>query len=177
MSELEKSSSTGDIKPVLIPDSVQIYNIFNQFLIRWANQESKYVSMRMEDLSPLPLEQGIFFFEPFEGILVVRTVRTFEKFLAELSSGKKAGKRFRDQGLFLELVVLFWHLFVSQVWRLDTRVIQPALLKASAPLDWPDRKPDSACTIFIKDIPLEIRLWARVTPEETKTWKKPPSGQ
>jgi len=173
VSELEKSSSAGDFKPTIIPDSIQIYNIFNQFLIRWANQESKYVSMRMEDLSPLSLEQGIFYFEPFEGILVIRSTRAFEKFLVELSSGKKAGKDFHKKGIFLEMVVLFWHLFVSQVWRLDTRVIKPAMLKASVPVDWPDRKPDSACTLFIKDHPLEIRLWAKVTPEETKSWKKP----
>jgi hypothetical protein len=173
VSELEKSSSAGDMKSAPIPDAVQIFNIFNQFLIRWANQESKYVSMRMEDLSPLTLEQGIFFFEPFEGVLVVRTKETFEKVFSELSGGKKSLKDPHEKGLFLELVVLFWHLFVSQIWRLDTRTIKPALLKASIPQDWPDRKPDSACTVFIKDVPLEILLWVRVTPEETKTWKKP----
>lgn len=129
--------------------------------------------MDMDDISPLHLEQGIYFFEPFEGVLVIRTLETFEKVLSELSGGKKSLKDPRSKGLFLELVVLFWHLFVSQIWRLDTRTIKPALLKASIPQDWPDRKPDSACTVFIKDLPLEIRLWVRVTPAETKTWKKP----
>lgn len=129
--------------------------------------------MSMDDISPLHLEQGIYFFQPFEGVLVVRTRDHFENFLKELSGGKKVSKDSRSEGLFLELVVLFWHLFVSQIWRLDTRTIKPAILKTSAPVDWPDRKPDSACTVFIKDLPLEIRLWANVTPEETRAWKKP----
>lgn len=170
--------STADYPPgqdpgsLPLPDAIQIFNIFNQLLIRWANQESKYVKINMDDISPLGLEQGIYFFEPFEGILVVRTMEHFEKFISELSGGKKAAKDSGSKGLFLELVVLFWHLFTSQTWKLDTRTIQPALLKSSIPKDWPDRNPDSACTIFIKDIPLEIRLWAKVTPEEAKAWKK-----
>jgi len=163
------SSPSG---PVLIPDGIKIYNVLNQFLIRWANEAPRYVPMSMEDMSSLPVEQGIFFFEPLDGILVIRSTKDFEKFLVKLATGKKAGRDYQKKGIFLEMTVLFWHLLVSQVWRLDTRILKPAMLKASVPLDWPDRKPDSACTVFIKDFPLEIRLWVHLTPQEIHHWKK-----
>jgi hypothetical protein len=168
MNDTDKSSSG----PVLIPDAIKLFNVLNQFLIRWANLSAQYVSMPMEDLSSLHLEQGIYFFEPFEGIFVIRSTKAFEKYLVELATGKKPGRNFHEKGIFLEMAVLFWHLLVSQVWRLDTRTLKPARLKVSVPVDWPDRKPDSACTVFIKDFPLEIRLWAHLSPEEKKRWEK-----
>ena len=126
----------------------------------------------MEDMAHLPLEQGIFFFEPVDGIFVIRSTTELEKYLVKLATGKKPGRDFQKQGIFLEMAVLFWHLLVSQVWQLDTRTLKPAMLRVSLPLNWPDRKPDSACTVFIRDFPLEIRLWVKLSPEEVTNWKK-----
>jgi len=163
--------------PPSIPDSVRLFKFFNEFLIRWANQECRYVGMRIEDLSPLPVEQGLLFFEPFEGIFVMRSSRGFEKFLVELIAGKKVKRGNHDKAVFLEMTVLYWHLLVSQEWRLDTRKLRPAILKNSVPLDWPDRDPQTACTIFIKDEPLEIRIWSGVTEEEANHWRKNPHSK
>ncbi len=172
MENFTSDNSNPGQGPVNIPDEIKVYNIFNQFFIRWANQETKYAKLSPDEIPPLDIEQGIYFFEPFEGILVIRSTKEFEKFLTELACGKKAGKDFQKLGLYLEMVVLFWHLFVSQIWRLDTRVIKPAILKKSIPADWPDRKADSGCTVFIKSFALEIRLWANLTAEEKNPWKK-----
>jgi hypothetical protein len=155
-----------------IPSPIVLFNVFNQFLIRWANQECRYIDLKTEDLSPLTLEQGILFFEPFQGIFVVRSTLALERFLVELATGKKAGRKAHEKGIFLEMSVLFWHMFVSQQWRLDTRILKPAILKASAPVDWPDRKPTSMCTVFVKNNPLEIRIWADVTEAEAALWRK-----
>lgn len=158
--------------PVKVPDTIQLYNVFNQFLIRWTNQESKYVGMRMEDLSPLPVEQSILFSEPFNGLLVVRGTLGLEKFLVGLATGRKVGKNFHKMGIFTEMSVLFWHSLALQVWRVDTRTIEPAILRPSYPSDWPDRSPSSSCTVFVKEHPLEIRLWAQMSENEIGTWKR-----
>lgn len=155
-----------------IPDGIKIYNLFNQFFIRWANQETKYAKLYPDEIAFLEVEQGICFFEPFDGILVIRTSKDFEKFLTELACGKKAQKDVQKMGLFLELVVLFWHLFVSQTWKLDTRTMKPSILKKSIPADWPNRNPETGCTVFIKNYALEIRLWTNLSPEEMKLWRK-----
>jgi hypothetical protein len=165
---------TAAIETIKIPDTIQLYHQFNQFLIRWTNQESKYVGMRMENHSPLPNEQSILFSEPFKGLLVIRSTLSLEKFLVGLATGRKAGKNFHKMGIFTEMTVLFWHSLALQLWRVDTRTIAPAIMRPSVPADWPDRKADSACTVFIKDHPLELRLWAEVSEREIQTWKRNP---
>jgi hypothetical protein len=162
---------------VFLPSALDLYRVFNQFMIKWANLSPQYVNATMEDLSPLPLEQSIFFPEPLGGLLVVRSTRDFEKFLVESIIAKKAERPLHKKGLFLELTVLFWHHLVMQTWSLDTRKLPPAVLKSSVPAQWPDRKPDSVCTVFIRHIPLEIRFWSHLSPEEGKAWKKPANLQ
>jgi hypothetical protein len=44
--------------------------------------------------------------------------------------------------------------------------LRPAFFKPSVPRDWPDRRPDSAALVFVKNTPLEIRLWAPLRPGE-----------
>ncbi len=165
--------TTNTLLHPIPPTSIELYNVFNPFLIRWANLSAQYVPMRMEDMAALPLEQSIFFSQPMNGLLVVRSRKDFEKLLAEASPRQKSKNSTHPSGLFLEMSVLFWHFMVMKTWKADTRTLSPAVLKSSVPLDWPDRKPDSACTVFIKDFPIEIRLWAAVSEEEMKSWKKP----
>jgi hypothetical protein len=61
----------------------------------------------MEDMSSLPVEQGLYFFEPVEGVFVVRSTKEFEKFLVKLATGKKPGRDYQKKGIFLEMTVLF----------------------------------------------------------------------
>ncbi len=172
MPPFENTSSASGPGP-LIPDGLQLYKTFNAFLIAWANLASQYMPSAMEDMASLPLEQSIYFTEPFSGLFVIRTTREFEKYLVELESGKKAVKNFHDRGLFLEMTVLYWHRLALNLWKVDMRTVTPGILRASVPLDWPDRKPDSMCTLFAKDFPLEMRLWSSVSEKEMHRWKSP----
>lgn len=169
---VETKLDTLSAPPVKVPDPIQLFKQFNEFLIRWMNQECKYVGMRMEDLSFLTQEQSVLFSEPFKGLLVTRGSVELEKYLVGLATGRKAGRNFHKMGLSTQMTVLFWHSLALQSWRVDTRTIEPAILRPSVPADWPDRKPDSACTVFIKDHPLEIRLWAGMDEKEIATWKR-----
>jgi hypothetical protein len=170
------SNNPSDPTPVYaIPQPLQVFETFNTFLIRWANQTAKFETSPTEDMvASLPLEQGILFRDPFAGMMVIRSAGDFEKFLEELVSGKKPGKEFdsKRNELFLEMTVLFWHLFVFSAWRLDSRRLQAAILKPTVPLDWPDRKPDTFCRLFIKGFPLEILLWSYLSENEMRNWKK-----
>ncbi len=154
-----------------LPSSPELFGVFNQFLINWLNCACEYVISPMEDHSVLPLEQSVLFSKPFGGLMVVRSQLGFEKFLTELATGKKTTKGIQKNGWFLAMTVLFWHLLVSQKWGMDSRKLPAALLKPTVPLDWPDRKPDSACTVFIKGFPVEIRLWNNLGPGEIKAWE------
>jgi len=75
-------------------------------------------------------------------------------------------------GFFVEIVVLFWNRFVSKFWGMDSRNLTQALFKKSFPLDWPNRKPDVAVTVFIEKELLEIRLWTPLRDGEMENWKK-----
>lgn len=143
-----------------IPSSTELHRILNQMLIRRYNLSAQYFGAPLEDMSPLPVEQSICFSEPKEGLLVMRSSRLFEKFLDD-----------EVKESFLELAILFYHQLFQDAWKLDTRKLKAALFKASAPAAWPDRKPDSSCTVFVKDSPLEIRLWTPVSGEEMENWR------
>jgi hypothetical protein len=166
------SPNFEDLPPVPLPSSLSLFRVLNQFLIRWAKLTPQYVNAAMEDMSPLPLEQSIFFSGPLDGLMVIRSTREFEKFLVETLIGDKSERPLHKKGLFLEMTVLFWHQLVLQTWRKDSRTLPPALLKNSVPIQWPDRKPYSVCTVFIQHIPLEIRLWAPLSEDEKKAWQK-----
>lgn len=150
----------GGSMPRRIPTSMELHRILNQMLIRRYNLSAQYFGAPLEDVSPLPVEQSICFSDPTEGLLVVRGTRLFEKFLET-----------EAQESFLELTVLFFHQFFLDAWKLDTRQLKAACFKSSAPVAWPDRKPDSSCTAFIKESPLEVRLWVPVSDEEMENWR------
>src|SRR5579883_418431 len=105
----------GVSMPHRIPNSMGLHRIFNQMLIRRYNLSAQYFSAPLEDMSPLAVEQSIYFSEPAEGLLVVRTSRLFEKFLES-----------EAQESFLELTILFFHQLVLDAWKLDTRSLKPA---------------------------------------------------
>ncbi len=155
-----------------VPTSLELYNLFNPFLARWTNLCAQYVATPMEDVSHLPLEQAVYFRSPVEGLLVLRSTLALEKHLVELATGESARRDFHAKGLFMEMTVLFWHFLLLKAWQEDSRALPPARLKSSVPRDWPDRKPDSACTLFIKDFPLEIRLWVAASEEELASWQR-----
>jgi hypothetical protein len=155
------------------PTALELHGAFNQFLIGWANLSAQYLERGVEEMSALPLEQSIYFPEPFSGLLAVRSTREFEKCLVELETGQEPGKDYHEKGLFLEMAVLYWHKLALKMWKLDTRTLQPAILKSSVPLDWPDRRPDTACMVFVKNFPLEILLWNSISEREMEYWKKP----
>ncbi len=144
-----------------IPSALDLHRIFNRLLIRRANLAAQLFQSPMEDLAPLGAEQSIYFSEPLAGLLVLRSSENFDSFLQGESLGS-----------LLELTVLFHHQLFKEVWRLDTRKTKAALFKRSIPLQWPDRRFNTGCTLFVKDFPLEIRLWAPVTEEEMEKWRK-----
>lgn len=144
-----------------LPSSLDLYRVFNQWLVRRVNFSAQYFSAPLEDMSPLPVEQSIYFSEPLEGLLVVRSTKTFERLL-ESASGAS----------FLEMTFLYYHRLFLDIWKLDTRNLKPALFKASVPVAWPDRKPNVACTAFVEDSPVEIRFWASLSKDEVEHWGK-----
>ncbi len=144
-----------------IPSALDLHRIFNQLLIRRANRSAQLFQSPMEDLAPLGAEQSIYFYEPFAGLLVLRTSEDFDRFLQDEALGS-----------LLELTVLFYHQLFKNAWNLDTRKTKPALFKRSIPLDWPDRRFNSGCTLFVKDFPVEIRLWAPVSEPEIEKWRR-----
>ena len=153
-----------------LPDPDRLYELFNHFLISWANLEARFMGPPLEDWPALPLEQGIFFHGPFEGLLVARSTESLEGILQEVSTGKRDTAPPPSKRLFVEMTVLYWHNLLMQTWRLDTRNLEPAVLKATLPRQWPDRKPDSGCVLMVREIPLEIRLWAYLSPSEIQSW-------
>ncbi|HEY5038652.1 MAG TPA: hypothetical protein VIJ93_06220 [bacterium] len=170
----DSNSQPTPLHSQVVPKPFELFETFNLFLIKWANLAAQFVTAPMEDMASLPVEQGLLFYEPYQGFMVVRSTKAYEKYLVELWTGKKSTKDSQKHGLFMEMAVLFWHLLVLKLWRLDSRTLKPAILKETVPLDWPDRKPDSICMVFIKEFPLEIRFWAHLSEDEMKGWKKHP---
>jgi hypothetical protein len=156
---------------VKIPTNRELYEFFNQFLLMWIRKPSKLVDWVEGGISDLPLERGLMFFQPLSGFLVIRTSQGFEAQLEKLTTDGKSEEAHME--LFVEMVILFWHRFVSKFWGLDSRTLPPVLFKKSVPLDWPDREPDTACVVFVDKEPVEIRIWAPISENETARWRKP----
>ena len=143
-----------------IPPPLEIHRIFNQLLIRRYNLSAQSLHPLTDEVPNLPEEHSIYFFEPFEGLMVVRSTADFERFLQSAS-----------QESLLELTVLFYHQLFLGAWKLDTRRLKPALFKRSVPAVWPDRGPDTGCVAFVKEHPVGIRLWAPVSEQEMEGWR------
>ncbi len=156
----------GDSHPIRIPTNDELYDFFNAFIYKWLKLPSQKVVSVENDIQALPNEEGLMFSEPAPGILVLRTSKEFATGLAKLANLQEA-----PHDLFLEMIVLFWHRFVANFWKLDSRQLPPILFKKSAPKHWPDRKPDSHLVVFILQQPVEIRLWLHLSEAEKERWK------
>ncbi len=169
------SSKTGTTVPqsmdVKIPTSKELYEFFDVFFQKWAKIPSDYFSWPEEGPLPFPMEEGILFSQPLNGLIVVRTSLDFGNLLTELAQERKQDESKRN-ALFTEMTVLFWHKFAMKFWQLDSRRITPAILRHCVPAEWPDRKPQSACLAFVKEYPVEIRLWTGLTDQEIQAWRK-----
>lgn len=157
-------------KTLPLPSSLDLFQSLNQFLLQWADLAPQFVSAKMEDMAPLPKEQSLFFSQPLNALLILRSMPEFEKFLNQKLMGFPQDQRRSPSELFLEMTVLFWHRLLMQFWRVDSRTLPPAILKRSVPVQWPDRKPDSSCTVFIQQFPVEVRLWKIEGEVEGKPW-------
>lgn len=146
-----------------VPSNRELYEIFNRFLMDWAGVRSRLVAWIGTLKAPLPDERELMFAQPFLGILIVRTTGDASMFLHRCVTGKKLGPY---DGILEELLVLFWRRFTAEYWNLEAGKAKAALFRRSTPEDWPDRKPDAACKVFIVDQPLELRLWMPVTDDE-----------
>lgn len=153
---------------VKIPSNRELYDFFNQFLGVWMKLPSQRVDKVEDDIHPLPNERGLMFTEPVKGILVLRTSEDFGKALAKL-----AGVKGSKSDLFVEMIVLLWHRFVSKFWGKDSRRLPPALFKRSVPAHWPNRKPDSGLMVLAMQQPIELCLWVNLTEAEMERWKGP----
>lgn len=155
-----------------IPSSKELFGFLREFLTHRANLPAEPVNWEPEGLADLPLEKSILFSEPFLGLLVIRSNRSFDNFLEESAHPDKGSPVRRD--VFLELTVLIWHFFIQKFWKLDSRKITPASIQSSLPIQWPDRPPQSACMAFVKSHPFEMRLWTHLTEAEIHRWKMKP---
>ena len=129
----ETDAALGISLDPVVPSSLELYNLFNPFLVRWANLCAQYVATPMEDLSHLPLEQAVYFRSPVEGLLVLRSTPALEKYLAGLDRGERARRDFHAKGPFMEMTALFWHFLLLKAWQEDSRALPPARLKSSVP--------------------------------------------
>lgn len=159
--------STLDSAPVKLPTTPELFGFFNQFLIGWLNLSAQMAVGLGDEVPNLPLEKGLLFSKPINGILVIRTVSEFEDYLKKNAKVDEAHPR----DMFVELFVLFWHKFVSKFWSLDSRKLPPSLFKKSIPLDWPNRKTEASLQVFVGNYPLGIRLWVNLTEEEINHWR------
>ncbi len=162
------STDENSSSPLKIPTSLELYDFFNSFLLKWLKLPSQRVDIVDDDIQTLPNEHSLLFMHPMKGILIIRTSDEFGKGLAKLAKIKDI-----PHDLFMEMIVLFWHRFVSHFWALDSRNLPAGLLKKSIPKHWPDRKPDSHLVVFVIQQPVEIRLWFNLTETDIERWKKP----
>ena len=154
--------------PYPAPTPEELYDFVNGFLGRWLGLASSRVTGADDDIQTLPNEQGLMFSAPVDGILVLRTSDDFGKGLQRL-----AKERHVDHDLFMEMLVVMWHKFVSKFWEMDSRRLPAAFFKRSLPRHWPDRKPDSALLVFVLNQPVEVRLWLHLSEREKERWKTP----
>ena len=154
-----------------IPTNQELYDFLNQFLKGWTGLSAQKIVGAGDDVPNLPLEKGLMFSKPFNGLLVIRTVSEFEGQLQKAADDDKSQAGQRD--VFVEFFILFWHKFVSKFWGLDSRKLPPAVFRKSIPLDWPQRKMDVFLQVFVANYPLGIRFWANLTDEEINRWRNP----
>jgi len=147
-----------------LPTSRDLYEFFNDFLTRWANLTGDYIAGSSETLLPMGLEEGILFSEPTAGLLILRASENFRRYLLDEYERKQQGASHGKTEIFLEMTVLFWHLFAKRYFQLDSRKMAPVVLRSSLPVDWPERDPQAAALIMVKGNPLELRLWVGLTP-------------
>ncbi len=156
-----------------IPSSKELYQFFDQFLVRWANVTGEYIPWAQETLLPMGLEEGILFSEPTSGLLVLRATENFRRYLLnEFERTQKEGHPAKGE-IFMEMTVLFWHLFAKKYFQLDSRKMAPAVLRSSVPAQWPDRDPQSSAMIMVKGNPMELKLWIGLTPEDITRFRRP----
>ena len=153
---------------VKVPTSQELYDFFNNFIGLWLRLPSQRIGNTEDDIPQLPNERGLMFIQPVTGILVIRTSEDFGKALVKLAETKDL-----HSDLFVEMVVLFWHKFVSKFWGLDSRTLPPVLFKRSLPKNWPDRKADVHLATLVLQQPIEIRLWTHLTPQDMDSWNPP----
>ncbi len=167
MSSLDAFNNSSFSSPKT-PTSSELYDFFNPFLLKWLKLPSQKVEIVDDDIQTLPNEHSLLFTQPVTGILVIRTSEEFGIGLAKLAKIKDI-----PHDLFMEMIVLFWHRFVSHFWAMDSRTFPAGMLKKSLPKHWPDRKPDSHLVVFVIQQPIEIRLWFNLTETDRERWKKP----
>ena len=153
---------------IKVPTSQELYDFFNQFIGLWLKLSAQRIANTEDDIPQLPNERGLMFIQPTTGILVIRTSEDFGKALVKLAESKDM-----HSDLFIEMVVLFWHKFVSKFWGMDSRTLTPAIFKRSLPKNWPDRKADVHLATVVLQQPIEIRLWINLTSADMVRWHPP----
>lgn len=161
-------SNPLDPSSIFPPSRDELYDFFNDFMVRWLKLSSQKVEGVEDDLQSLPNEQGLLFPEPVPGILVLRTSEEFGKGLARLAKERQV-----DHDLFMEMLIVLWHRFTAHFWQIDCRRMPAAFFKRSIPRHWPNRKPDSHLLVFVLQQPVEVLLWLHLSEEEKERWKKP----
>jgi hypothetical protein len=172
MTDTTPPAPEGSPVPIQIPTSRELFEFFEKFLVRWANVACEYIPWAPETLLPMGLEEGILFSEPTSGLLVIRASENFRRYLLDEFDRKQKGAASPKNEIFLEMTVLFWHLFVNQYFHMDSRRMTPALLRTSIPADWPDREPQAAALIMVKGNPMELRLWTGLQPSDITRFRR-----
>jgi hypothetical protein len=158
--------------PFQTPSSRELFEFFEQFFIRWANLSVEYISGSVETVLPMGLEEGILFSEPTSGLLVIRASENFRHYLLDEYERKQKGAQPVKSEIFLEMTVLFWHIFARRYFQMDSRKMAPAVLRSSLPVDWPDREPQTITQMMVKGNPLELRLWTGLNPGEITRFRR-----
>jgi len=146
-----------------VPSSQELYSFFNEFLIRWANLTGEHVSWGADTILPMGLEEGILFSEPASGLLVLRATENFRRYLLNELERKQKDANPAKKEIFIEMTVLFWHLFARKYFLLDSRKMAPVVLRSSIPMDWPERDPQASAMIMVKGNALELRFWIGIS--------------
>lgn len=151
---------------VVLPSQQEFLDFFRDFLQNWAQIPCQPIVGMGDEIPNLPLERSLLFSEPSSGILVVRTDPEFELYLQQLH------KEGQPREHFLEMVVVFWHRFVSRFWSRDSRKIATTLMKKTIPMNWPDRRPNLFLPVLVDRFPMGLRLWTQLSRDEVEIWKK-----
>ena len=151
------NSSSGTV----IPTNKELFDIFNQFLLRWTGLRSHRIVSMENHATSLPQGWELMFVQPLLGILVIRTTQDFEAKVEEWVTGRQL-KESKNE-LLQEMLVLFWWHFASMFWGLETRKTKSSLFKKLVSSELPERTPDALCLVNIAGQPLEIRLWVPVS--------------